>query len=580
MQYGNYGMTGPSNLSQRGMSQAKNKGGIVKKAIRTAIKTYLGGGLGGLSEVGGGVMGEIGGAAMGGAEGLQGMMTEKLGMPVGAGGVQDFITEKTGMPIGGGAIVGKGLEAAGVNPTTVGHAQNLVEAGSDPQRKYGNVNQAMDPSEYMRPASVPTASSRQINRQGGVRNLVAQRFGEGSPITQYIGAFEHGTPHEGVVVPGNPAAGPDSQRISFDATPGEKVHVEPARPDLVGAHRRPTSKGGEWTPYADDFGSQSGDVVIPNEKKATGFQKTLGYLSLVAGKFQGKPLKEFDDIQNWNFAHSASEAIMNARLQRAYEGKAGRTDYPGYINEQAALDSMRARMGSPESGVMKTIGAERMQTVGNMDDGTGRLNVQQQVRGVDPEGRLAWSPVEGGYEGPGSAVPAGSDRKVFYDSGGNQTDGAIATQYRLSRYNRATGQYDEPEGPMVQIQAGIGAAGIYRLDAKDQDLYDTAKGMEAILADTGFGVSGGKGNTDALTIAAVQPMIDAILKGNVSARFDPKKKAEFAAIKKQLMIVVKDWVGSRHPQTENKKANTRVGEVVEPGALSPFPSWLGPDTDI
>lgn len=562
MQYGNYGMAGPNNLSRRGMSQAKNPGGFLKEAIPGAIKAYFG--IGG----GEGVMSKIGGTALGGAEGLQGMMTEKLGVPVGAGAVQDFITEKTGMPIGGQAIMGKGLEAAGVNPETVGHVQTMMSA-SDPQRKYGNVNQAMDPNDYLQPASVPTAASRQINRQGGVRNLVAQRFGEGSPITQYIGAYEHGTPHEGVVVPGNPAAGPDSQRVVLDATPGETIHVEPARPDLVGAYRRPTSKGGEWTPYADDFGSQYGDVVVPNEKEATGFQKALGYLSLVAGKFQGRPSSEFGEIKKWNFGQDASESIMNARLQRAYEGKTGRTDYPGYIEEQAALDSMRERMGTQESGVMKTIGAERMQNVGSMDDGTGRLSVQQQVRGVDEEGRLAWRPVEGGYEGPGSAVPAGADRKIYYDKSGNETEGARATQWRLSRYNRATGQYDEPEGPMVQIQAGLGAAGILQLDSDDQNLYETAKGIEAILDESGFGVSGGKGNTDALTKAAVMPQVQALLKGNVSARFDPEKAKQVAAIKKRLQNAVKTWVISRHPK-ENTPADYRPDSSAEPGALVPF----------
>jgi hypothetical protein len=420
-------------ILERGRSQAQNQGGLGKRVISGAIKSYLGGALGEVGELGtlsdaGGVMDAVKG---------------------GRSGLQDFITDKTGIPIGGQAIMGKGLELAGVNPTTVGHAQTIMGGVRDPQRKYGNVNQAMDPSEYLQPASVPTNASRQIGRQAGVRDLVSQRFGEGSPMTQYIGSYD---------TPGTHVAEKDGP-ITANVKKGEVIQfggdpeVFPSvHPDLPGAHRRPTSKGGEWTPYADDYGSRHGDVVVPNPRPATGLQKALGYLSFVTGKFQGKPSKEFGDIENWNFGQDASEAIMNARLQRGYEGKAGRTDYPGYVVEQDALDAMRARIGATESGVMKQIGTERLQPTGRVDDETGRISVQQQIYGVGPEGGVGWRPVEGGYEGPQQGSGSRASRKVYQDTQGNTSDDAgTATHYRMEHWNAAAGAFDEPSGPPIPI---------------------------------------------------------------------------------------------------------------------------------
>jgi hypothetical protein len=124
---------------------------------------------------------------------------------------------------------------------------------------------------------------------------------------------------------------------------------------------------------------------------------------------------------------------------------------------------MREAMGIPQSGVMGTIGDERMHPMGVMNDETGRLWVQQQIKSVGPEGGFGWRKVEGGYEGPQQAPGSRASRKVYQDAKGNTTgDMSVATHYRMSHWNAATGKFDEPIGPPVPI--GLSTADTLRAE--------------------------------------------------------------------------------------------------------------------
>ena len=502
-------------MLKRGKSQAKNPGGLGKTVVRTAIKSYLGDALGALAEIGTvsdvasaagevseaasaagevsdatSILGKVaegaeeardpmfalknmvGGAAVGvknvlggptPAEGVRGAVQDFITHPRGA--VMDFITQQTGIPIGGQAIVGKLGEAMNFDPQDIRDVQTLM-AQRDPQRKYGNVNQAMAPNEYLQPPPVPSNASRQINRQGGVRNLVAQRFGEGSPITKYIGSYQepgaYTVPNTGrsenIVATVEPG-----ETISFSGAP-QQAQVTPQKvyPDFDGPGRRPTTAGGSWTDYPEGAGSAHGDVHVPNARGENKFQTGLGWLSYIAGKFQGDdPWDKAANRKSWNFKQDASEAILNARLQRGYEGKAGRTDYPGYIREQNALDSLREAIGIPQSGVMQRIGEERDRVIGTMPDG--RPKTVRERFGVGPEGGVRWQETPGGFTGGMTNPIIRPPRKVYMDAKGNSGEGAgPATHYRMSYDNPATGKFDEPIGPPIPI--GLSTADTLRAE--------------------------------------------------------------------------------------------------------------------
>ncbi len=553
-------------MLKRGKSQAKNPGGLGKTVVRTAIKSYLGAGLGALGDIGtvsdvasaagevseaASAAGEVseaasaadtasdvasaadkasdatsaadkvaegadpardpmfalknmvGGAAVGvknvlggptPAEGVRGAVQDFITQPRGA--VMDFITQQTGIPIGGQAIVGKLGEAMNFDPQDIRDVQTLM-AQRDPQRKYGNVNQAMAPNEYLQPPPVPSNASRQINRQGGVRNLVAQRFGEGSPITKYIGSYD---------VPGTYVAQKD-ERIMADVARGETVafggdpqqaQVTPQKvyPDFDGPGRRPTTAGGSWTDYPEGAGSAHGDVHVPNARGENKFQTGLGWFSYFAGKLLGDtPWDKAANRKAWNFKQDASEAIMNARLQRGYEGKAGRTDYPGYIREQNALDSLREAIGIPQSGVMQRIGEERDRVIGTMPDG--RPKTVRERFGVGPEGGVRWQETPGGFTGGMTNPIIRPPRKVYMDAKGNSGEGAgPATHYRMSYDNPATGKFDEPIGPPIPI--GLSTADTLRAEKNAEHNSRTLSIARTYLARMGKQDASGEwsANTD------------------------------------------------------------------------------------
>ncbi len=512
-------------MLERGKSQAKNPGGLGKTAVRTLIKSYLGDGLGALADIGTvsdvasvadkardvasvadkvsdatSVIDKVAEGADSVRDSTWGVKDVLEGIPTGAegprGAVMDFITQQTGIPIGGQAIVGKLGEAMNFDPQDIRDVQTLM-AQRDPQRKHGNVNQAMAPNEYLQPPPVPSNASRQINRQGGVRNLVAQRFGEGSPITKYIGSYD---------VPGTYVAQKD-ERIMADVARGETVafggdpqqaQVTPQKvyPDFDGPGRRPTTAGGSWTDYPEGAGSAHGDVHVPNARGENKFQTGLGWLSYIAGKFQGDtPWDKAANRKSWNFKQDASEAILNARLQRGYEGKAGRTDYPGYIREQNALDSLREAIGIPQSGVMQRIGEERDRVIGTMPDG--RPKTVRERFGVGPEGGVRWQETPGGFTGGMTNPIIRPPRKVYMDAKGNSGEGAgPATHYRMSYDNPATGKFDEPIGPPIPI--GLSTADTLRAEKNAEHNSRTLSIARTYLARMGKQDASGEwsANTD------------------------------------------------------------------------------------
>ena len=203
-------------LALKGASLAKGGLTAAAKAVGGGAKDMVGSALGGSGGSGGGVMQQVGGVA------------KDMAKP---GGPQALFTEKTGIPTTARGAVGKLGEKLDINPMVTESIQDFMPSG-------GGEGQQLEPLQartmnQLQPPTVPTVASRQINRQDSVRNLVAHKFGSGSPVTKYIGSYEIAggyqatekeniiatvEPGERVYFSGDPNAPPASESLSADVS--------------------------------------------------------------------------------------------------------------------------------------------------------------------------------------------------------------------------------------------------------------------------------------------------------------------------------------------------------------------------
>jgi len=401
-----------------------------------------------------------------------------------AGGPQNYLSDKMGIPTDAQGLVGMAGEKLGVNPVITEGVQDLMSmpASGVPGQQEDQMErqslQRVQMNKLLQPASVPTAASRQIDRQGGVQSLVAQRFGAGSPITKYIGSYED---------PGLYTAPANGRQENITATiePGETVFFggDPNAPDassrLSANINQPLmgDRGNYSYPDQSKGVHASGtDIFRPNQRKTTGLEKTLGWLGFLGSQLQGKmPSDRFREGQAWSLDRDYRKEFERVELQAHEEGR----DLT--LQERNVMNAMRDRIGV---GRQETYKPGDTRTVASqISDQMGRNYGQPQRYGSF----TGWTNF--GEPGPTTAA-SGSDRKIYYDKKGNETEGATAAQWRWSRFNRGTGQLDPPSGPMVPIQAGQGAASMHDMLRDDDQLMSEARALYGAVTGSGWSEEG------------------------------------------------------------------------------------------
>lgn len=537
-------------MRDRGMSQAKNPGGLGKRAIRMVIKSYLGGGLGELSGLGslsstlgqlgsvgeavGSVMDTVGGAvdSVGGplkgalgdipmdASGVQDLLTDQLGLPVGPANLQKAIMDKTGIPLGPGAIVDKvmGPDMLNANPV-YGEAINEMLENRDPRRKRGNQPYATiselapygpGPQASSQPAFVPPAATGADNR-AGVRNLVSQRFGEGSPMTQYIGRYQDG---------GQYRTGKKRVRAVMDLDPNETVTVTPVgmtpppnpNPDNQSAVQQAVAGDARQSlgkdihqPLVIDRGTgalslpEAGtgihipgtDIFYPNKRGATTAEKVFSWLGFIASKGTGKsPGSRINEAGEWNLGQDYRNEIERHGLQTDLEGRVSS------LLEQRALNRMRSRIGVPRQETYKH-GQTRVRPAGVKDQtGQGRRMLQGEVF----HELKGWVPDQyGAYPAQGEEAPHKTTHKIYRTKNGRVefAETTYDPETRTQRFRiwdpitNKMGFSDTPtEQNWVARQAGWGAAALQKQAASDDVAIKQARSLKKMIEDNP-GISSG-----------------------------------------------------------------------------------------
>jgi len=457
--------------------------GLLGKA--GAAAQAVGGAVGGAAQaVGGGVMDMIGGASGGLAESvtkaanIQPELASTMGADVSSnlvggnvkapsvmermgnmgrdmlksGGPQNYLSDKMGIPTDAQGLVGMAGEKLGVSPVITEGVQDLMDMPQSdiPGQQKRHMDEVERQQGFMNQLQPSTTSSaqRQIGRQSSVRNLVAQKFGAGSPITKYIGNYQEA---------GSYTAPDNGQQENITATiePGETVHFmgDPNAPDPMSQLR-----GDIFQPLMGNRGNYSfpdqskgvhasgTDIFRPNQRKTTGLEKVLGWAGFIGSQLQGKmPSERFREGQAWSLDRDYREELERIELQAHEEGR------DVTLPERNVMNAMRDRIGV---GRQETYSAgQRMSVTSQVADptGQGRRMVQDKVHSP----RLGFQPDGPAY--PATAA-SGNDQKIYYDKKGTETEGATATQWRWSRFNRGTGQLDPPTGPMVPIGLSTTAA--------------------------------------------------------------------------------------------------------------------------
>ena len=604
-------------MLKRGKGQAKNPSGLGKTVVRTAIKSYLGGALGSLGDIGtasevasaagevseaasaagevseaASAAGEVseaasaadtasdatsvadkvaegadpardpmfalknmvGGAAVGvknvlggptPAEGVRGAVQDFITHPRGA--VMDFITQQTGIPIGGQAIVGKLGEMMGVKPIYTEAIQDAM-GNRDPQRKYGNVNQAMAPNEYLQPPPVPSNASRQINRQGGVRNLVAQRFGEGSPITKYIGSYQEPGAYtvpdtgrsENVIATVEPG-----ETISFSGDPnapdpmsllGQDIHQPLLLGRRGGPNRLPERGKGMWIPGTD--------ILFPPENKVSWPEKVFGYAGAIASKFTGKsPGERFRESEEWTTARDYMREIERSQLQAVLEGR--------NLNPVETLlhHQMRDRIGAASQRVHHA-GETRTADAHGITDPTGQ--------GRRPMWEETWDPMQNRFIRTPDKPHWFADAMETPDKTGDKVYRRGASEVAISQWNPATRRkqyrvWNEETGKLTwqdtphesnwqKVEAGFGDPAVASLRGEDSVLLHDVKILNRILDESQYEKMGAGWTPPASIRVPFQALLGRISKGTLSPYATPEEKAYFYKAKERGSTLLVDFI--------------------------------------
>ena len=483
----------------------------------------------------------------------------------------DFITQQTGIPIGGQAIVGKLGEMMDVKPIYTEAIQDAM-GNRDPQRKYGNVNQAMAPNEYLQPPPVPSNASRQINRQGGVRNLVAQRFGEGSPITKYIGSYQEPGAYtvpdtgrsENVIATVEPG-----ETISFSGDPnapdpmsllGQDIHQPLLLGRRGGPNRLPERGKGMWIPGTD--------ILFPPENKVSWPEKVFGYAGAIASKFTGKsPGERFRESEEWTTARDYMREIERSQLQAVLEGR--------NLNPVETLlhHQMRDRIGAASQRVHHA-GETRTADAHGITDPTGQgRRAMWEETWDDMQNRFIRTPDKPHWFADAMETPDKTGDKV-YRRGASEV--AISQwnpatrrkQYRV--WNEETGKLtwqDTPhESNWQKVEAGFGDPAVASLRGEDSVLLHDVKTLNQILDESQYEKMGGGWIPPASIRVPFQALLGRISRGTLSPYATPEEKAYFYKAKergsKLLVDFIKGDIGASGvpkppPDASNSPENTR-----------------------
>jgi hypothetical protein len=359
-----------------------------------------------------------------------------------SGGPQNYLSDKMGIPTDAQGLVGMAGEKLGVSPVITEGVQDLMDMPQSDipgqqKRQMDELGRQQGFMNQLQPSTTASAQ-RQIGRQSSVRNLVAQRFGEGSPITKYIGNYQE---------PGTYTAGSNRENVSLTIEPHETIYMDgdPAKKakDYLDPNiPQPLFPGpaGAFTMFPDrskGVHASGTDIFRPNQRKTTGLEKVLGWAGFIGSQLQGKmPSERFREGQAWSLDRDYRKEFERIELQAHEEGR------DVTLQERNVMNAMRDRIGV---GRQETYKAGQTRSVASqISDGLGRIYEQPQHFGSFT-----------GWTNFGEPVPttaaSGNDQKIYYDKKGTETEGATATQWRWSRFNRGTGQLDPPTGPMIPI---------------------------------------------------------------------------------------------------------------------------------
>ena len=406
---------------------------------------------------------------------MTGMLGKILGAKAFAGGLSQ---DAGGMPGNVMQAIGNQM---GMNPEYTASLRELADNRNTPwvhERQQAQMQQPM-PMQQQEPAYGyrPMGQGRapmQMARQSGVKNLVAQRFGAGSPITQYIGSFQYGTPPGGITIPGNPN-NIDGVRAVMDVTPGETVTVTPNNYNYI----NPMLNQGYVDPATRNRGmvyTESGarpapglpirgtDLMRLRRPEATTTDKVFGYLGSIAGRFQGAPPGERID----RAVSFREQRQIQDELDRFNEQLERERRVPNRV-EQVVMDQYREKLG--QNALFEGLGAQRDMPVAGVDALGRPLSVRQQI-GFGP------------YENISLPVGTGKPRapqKVYEDTDGDgQADG-----YRIEKLSADGMRYEvNPNDPLIPIGLNTreSIAAEKAID-NNRELYSAAKEFLSVVAD-------------------------------------------------------------------------------------------------
>lgn len=533
-----------------GLGALQSAGGGVKDMLGAGVPKTLESGLG-RTQI---PMGGIGAPGQLGYQSVMGRMAGAGRDMLKAGGPQNYLSKKMGIPTDAQGLVGMAGEKLGVSPVITEGVQDIMSmppSGVPGQQQEQMDRQSMQRdkmNKMLQPASVPIAASRQINRQGGVRNLVAQRFGEGSPITKYIGSYEH---------PGSYTAPDNGRQENITATiePGETVHFmgDPDAPDpmsqLSGDIHQPLmgSPGNYRFPDQSKGVHASGtDIFRPNQRKTSGLEKALGWMGFAASQLQGKlPSERFSEGRAWSLGQDYRKELERIELQAHEEGR----DLT--LPERNVMNAMRNR-----------IGESRQETYKPGE----RRTVTAQVAGKpvpDPLGQNRrmvmdefFSPREGfvssgdPYAAEAAEAPDKSDDKVLRAGGSEVATKQWNPATRKKQFQvwdeetQTLSWHDTPqESNWRPVQSGFGDAAVAKLKGDDRKLIAAAKGVKNMLDTTGYEEDGALKDLHADKAKILNSLRNMIFNGSLSSYSSPANAEMFNAVRLRLYEMFGAHVG-------------------------------------
>ena len=382
-----------------------------------------------------------------------------------------------------GSMPGNVMQAVGnqmgMNPEYTASLRELADNRNTPWMHERQQAQMQQPMQQQQPAYGyrPMGQGRapmQMARQSGVKNLVAQRFGAGSPITQYIGSFQYGTPPGGITIPGNPN-NIDGVRAVMDVTPGETVTVTPnnynyINPMLNQGYVDPatrnrgmvyTESGAQPAPGVPIRGT---DLMRLNRPEATTADKVFAYLGSIAGRFQGAPPAERIE----RAVSFREQSQIQNELDRFNEQLERERRIPNRV-EQVVMDQYREKLG--QEALFERLGAQREMPVAGVDAlGRGRTVLQQ----------IGFGP----YENISLPVGKGNPRapqKVYEDTDGD----GVADGYRIEELSADGMRYEvDKNDPLIPIGLNTREAiAAEQAIENNRQLYAAAKEFLAVVGE-------------------------------------------------------------------------------------------------